>query len=316
MSTLNESVRRSNPIGAWFLRHAQVSVETIGRLVRTPIATLLTGLVIAITLALPALGHLTVQNARALSGGWQEAIDFSVFFTMETEQAAAEQLASIIAQRADVAAVRFVSAEEAAAGFGDDAGFAAALESLGENPLPHAVVVRPAAGASSALIDALRADLANLPEADIVQLDTAWVQRFHALLELVQRAVGLLAIFFAVAIIVVIGNTIRLDIENRRDEIVVVKLVGGSNGFIRRPFLYSGFLVGLVGGLLAIGLVWLALTLIDAPVQRLAGLYGGGFELRGLSLAETAIVGSAGAVLGWVGSFVATARHLRQIEPR
>ncbi|MEM8984595.1 MAG: permease-like cell division protein FtsX [Pseudomonadota bacterium] len=316
MSTLNESVRRSNPIGAWFLRHAQVSIETLGRLARTPIATLLTGLVIAITLALPALGHLTVQNALTLTGGWQEAIDFSVFFTTDTDEAAAQQLATIIEQRADVAAVRFVSAAEAAAGFGDDAGFAAALESLGENPLPHAVVVRPTAGASTAVIDALRADLASLPEADIVQLDTAWVQRFHALLNLAQRAVGLLAIFFSIAIIVVIGNTIRLDIENRRDEIVVVKLVGGSNGFIRRPFLYSGFLVGLLGGLLAIALVWLALTLMDAPVQRLAGLYGGGFALRGLSLAETAIVGSAGAVLGWLGSFVATARHLRQIEPR
>ena len=298
------------------LRHAQVATETVGRLVRTPLATLLTGLVIAITLALPAIGHLTVQNALSLTGGWAEAIDFSVFFTGDTDAAAAEQLAGLIGQRADVASVRFVSADEAAASFGDDDGFAEALASLGENPLPHAVVVRPVRGASEAVIDALRRDLASLPEADIVQLDTEWVRRFHALLDLAQRAVVMLAVFFAVAVVVVIGNTIRLDIENRRAEIVVVKLVGGSNGFIRRPFLYSGFLVGLTGGLLALALVVVALVLLQAPVQRLAGLYGSGFTLRGLTLAEAGIVVAAGAALGWIGSFVATARHLRQIEPR
>ena len=305
-----------NPVGAWLLRHAQVAIETVGRLVATPVASLLTGLVIAITLALPAIGHVAVQNALTLTGGWAEAIDFSVFFTAETDAAAAEQLARIIEQRADVENVRFVSAAEAAASFGDDAGFAAAIASLGENPLPHAVVVRPVRGAGEALIDALQRDLASLPEADVVQLDTEWVRRFHAMLDLVRRAIGMLAVFFAIAIMVVIGNTIRLDIENRRAEIVVVKLVGGSNGFIRRPFLYSGFVVGLLGGLLALALVLVALMLLEAPVQRLAGLYGSGFELRGLTLREAGLVVAAGAGLGWVGSFVATARHLRQIEPR
>ncbi len=316
MSTLGDNVQRSNPVSAWFVRHCQVAVATLGRLARTPIATALTCLVIAITLALPAIGHLTVQNALTLSGGWREAIDFSVFFTPGTDEADAAALAAIIEQRADVDSVRFVSATDAAASFGDDAGFAEALASLGENPLPHAVVVRPTAGASEALISALKSDLAGLPEADIVQLDTEWVRRFHAMLELAERAVTLLAIFLGIAIIVVIGNTIRLDIENRREEIVVVKLVGGSNGFIRRPFLYSGFLVGLGGGLLALLLVFATLAILEPPVQRLAGLYGSQFSLRGLTLNEIAIVGAAGAVLGWFGSLVATARHLRSIEPR
>lgn len=316
MSTLNESVRRSNPVGAWFVRHAQVSVATAGRLARAPVATFLTSLVIAITLALPAIGHLTVRNALSLTGGWAEAIDFSVFFTLETDVTAAEQLAAIIEQRADVESVRFVSADAAAAAFAEDEGFATALASLGDNPLPHAVTVRPVRGASEAVIDALRRDLAGLPEADVVQLDTEWVERFHAMLALAQRAVAMLAVFFALAIIVVIGNTIRLDIENRRAEIVVVKLVGGSNGFIRRPFLYSGFLTGLLGGLVALALVFIALALLQAPVQRLAGLYGASFALQGLAAAEAAIVASAGAVLGWLGSFFATARHLKAIEPR
>ncbi|MEL7537960.1 MAG: permease-like cell division protein FtsX [Pseudomonadota bacterium] len=316
MTALNESIKRSNPVAAYFTRHAQVAVATVGRLVRSPIATLLTGLVIAITLALPAIGHLTVQNALTLSGGWQEAVDFSVFFKTDTTEDTARQLAAVIEQRADVASVSFVSATDAAASFGADPGFAEALASLGDNPLPHAVVVRPAEGASEALIDALRNDLASLPEADIVQLDTEWVRRFHAILDLLQRTIAMLAIFFAIAIVVVIGNTIRLDIENRRDEIVVVKLVGGSDGFIRRPFLYSGFLVGLLGGLMALALVLIALAVLDEPVQRLSGLYGTGFTLRGLNLAETGIVAVSGALLGWIGSFVATARHLRQIEPR
>ncbi len=316
MSSLNEHYRRSNPVSAWFLRHAQVGMATLGRIAKAPFASLMTMLVIAITLALPAGLHLAVKNAMLLSGGWENAVDFSVYFQPELSEDDARNLGQLISQRADVESVRFVGANEALEEFKANAGFADALSRLDENPLPHALVVRPGAGTSQAVIDVLRQDLANLPETDLVQLDTAWVQRFHAILALIERGVTMVAVLLAVAVMIVIGNTIRLDIQSRREEIVVTKLVGASDGFIRRPFLYSGFVHGLAGGLLALLLIVAALSLLATPVQNLAGLYASGFSLKGLTPAESGLMVLAGAILGWMGAFIATARHLRSIEPK
>ncbi len=316
MSSLNDHYRRSNPVSAYVTRHLQVALATLGRIARAPFASFLTMLVIAITLALPAGLHLAVKNAMLLSGGWENAVDFSLYFKPATSEEDARNLGNIIAQRADVDSVRFVSADDALTEFKENAGFAGALASLTENPLPHALVVRPASIAGEATIGALRTDLANLPETDQVQLDTEWVSRFHAILALIERGVVMVAGLLGIAVMIVIGNTIRLDIQNRRDEIVVTKLVGASDGFIRRPFLYSGLVHGVAGGLLALALIWAGLYLLSEPVKTLAGLYASGFRLDSLSAQESGLLVATGAVLGWLGSFVATARHLRRIEPK
>lgn len=316
MPTLNDNVRRANPVAAYFSRHLQVAVAALGRIARAPLASLLTVLVISITLALPAALHLTVKNALLLSGGWESAVDFSVYFQPGLDEDAAKQLATVIAKRADVASVEFIGATEALKEFKASAGFGAALEGLDANPLPHALVVRPDASANETTIAVLKEDLQNLPETDLVQLDTEWVQRFLAILDLIERGVTIAAALLAIAVVIVIGNTIRLDIQNRQQEIVVTKLVGASNGFIRRPFLYSGLLFGLLGGIVALILLWVTLALMDEPVKALAGLYASGFSLRGLDPGESALLVSAGAVLGWLGSWIAAARHLRRIEPR
>ncbi len=146
----------------------------------------------------------------------------------------------------------------------------------------------------ASLTEALRA----LPEVDIVQLDTEWVTRFHAMLDVVRRIVLLAAGLFALGILVIVGNTIRLDIENRRDEIEVTKLVGGSNAFVRRPFLYNGVWYGLGGGLIAWLVVTVAVSLLAEPVQRIAGLYGSRFELAGLGPAGAAALVAGGMTLG------------------
>jgi cell division transport system permease protein len=150
---------------------------------------------------------------------------------------------------------------------------------------------------------------------DIVQLDTAWVSRFNAILDVVRRVVLLAAGLFALGILVIVGNTIRLDIENRRDEIEVTKLVGGSDGFVRRPFLYNGVWYGLGGGLVAWATVVVVIALLGEPVQRIAGLYGSSFQLRGLGLAGSAVLLAGGVLLGWLGSFIAATREIRGIEP-
>ena len=295
-------VRKSSPLSVWFVRHVSTCVGALGRLARQPFASLLTILVIAVTLALPAAMHLLVKNARALSGNWDNALDFSVYLQGDIDEQQAETLLNIVRQRADVESVTLVTKEQALAEFRDASGFGPAIDQLGRNPLPHTLIVRPSPSNTAMSMTLLQEELANLPETDFVQVDTEWVQRFHAILEIVQRAIGMGAGLLGAAIIVIIGNTIRLDIENRREEIEVTKLIGASNGFVRRPFLYSGLWYGLGGGLLALGLLAGGLHALEAPVSRLAGLYESSFAALSLDLRESLAIVGAGVFLGLTGS--------------
>jgi cell division transport system permease protein len=276
----------------------------------------MTILVIAVTLALPAALQLVIKNAQAISGGWANALDFSVYLKKTVSEADARRLAGIIEQRADVDQVMFISADEALAEFREKSGFGAALDQLKENPLPHTLVVRPGGSNTEKTMILLNEELANLPETDFVQADTEWVRRFHAILDIMERAVGIGAALLGAAILVIIGNTIRLDIQNRREEIEVTKLIGASNAFVRRPFLYTGFWYGLGGGLLALGLVSYGLYALKEPVARLSGLYNSRFEVLTLSPGESLLIIAAGVFLGLAGSWIATTRHMRRIEPR
>jgi cell division transport system permease protein len=177
-------------------------------------------------------------------------------------------------------------------------------------------MVRPSDNNSDESISLLREELGNLPETDVVQMDTEWVQRFHAILDILQRAGTMAAALLGAAVIVIIGNTIRLDIQNRREEIEVTKLIGASNAFIRRPFLYSGFWYGLGGGLLALALVFYGLSALEVPVSKLAGLYGNRYNLISLNFRECLFITGIGVFLGLAGSWTAATRHMRRIEPR
>ena len=281
---------------AWLRRHLLTAVAALGRLLRQPFASFLTILVIAVTLALPAAMHLLIKNVQSLSGSWASALDFSVYLAAGTSAEEASRLADLVGQRADVEEVTLIPADRALAEFKTASGFGAALDQLSDNPLPHTLVVRPSAANTARSIALLHEELSNLPEVDLVQADTEWVRRFHAILDIVERAVIIGSVLLGAAIVVIIGNTIRLDIENRREEIEVTKLIGASNGFVRRPFLYSGVWYGLGGGLLALLLV----------------AYG----LLALDFTESAAIVGAGVLLGLLGSWIAAARHMRRIEPR
>lgn len=308
--------RSAGPVSTWFLRHVSTAVGALGRLVRQPFASLLTVLVIAVTLALPAGMHLVIKNAQSLSSNWEHALDFSLYLKSDVSLEDASRLAGLIEQRADVAQVTLVSAEDAFEEFKSAAGFGAALDHLKRNPLPHTLVVRPSGANTEQSMTLLHEELGNLPESDLVQFDTDWVQRFHAILEILRRAITIAAVLLGVAIVVIIGNTIRLDIQNRREEIEVTKLIGASNAFVRRPFLYSGLWYGLAGGLLALALVRYGLYALEQPVGRLAGLYNSAFSILDLDLAESLIIIGVGVALGLAGSWLAAARHMRRIEPR
>lgn len=272
-------------------------------------------LVIAIALALPAGLRVIVNNVGSVSGSWQGAADFSVYLAEDVGDERAAALADEIRARDDVADVTLIDREQALADFRARSGFGAALDALEHNPLPHTLVVRPAGGASGS-VEALAQALSADPAVHLVQLDTEWVARLRAILELTSRVVDVVTVLLGLGVVLVIGNTIRLEINNRSVEIEVMKLVGGSDGFIRRPFLYLGFWYGLGGALVAALLIAAALALLRSPAAALAALYGSDFRLAGLSASQAALLLGGGALLGWAGAGLATARHLRAIEPR
>ena len=309
-------LRSSGALSIWFSRHTGTAAGSLGRLVKQPVSSLMIILVIAVTLALPAAIGIIVKNIQAVSGSWDNALDFSVYLKQDVSESDAGMLAELLQQRADVDDVELITAGEALDTFRQQSGFGDALDQLTENPLPHTLVVRPGPGNTSASMILLQEELANLPETELVQVDTEWVQRFHAILDIVQQAISIGSVLLAVAIVVIIGNTIRLDIENRREEIEVTKLIGASNAFVRRPFLWTGFWYGLLGSAVALGLIQYGLYLLQAPVARLAGLYQGNVAIAAMGLKESGVLIGVGVLLGLIASWFTAARHMRRIEPR
>ena len=303
-------------MSAWLTRHAQTSIGALGRLSQQKVATLFTTLVIGIALALPACLYLLVSNVETATNNWDRAVDLSVYLKMPSSADDAQKTAQRLRQRRDVAEVTVLLADEALKEFRRDSGFGPAIDALPSNPLPHSLIVHPRPEyATAPHLEELAADIRTLPSVELVQLDTAWVNRLQAILETIRRAVLLTAGFLAIGVMAIVGNTIRLDIQNRRAEIEVTKLVGGTDGFVRRPFLYSGVWYGLGGAIVAWLITAVVVGALRDPVRRIAGLYGSGFELSGLpASAIGALVGIA-VLLGWLGSYIAANRHLRDIEP-
>ena len=301
---------------AYFARHAQVLVGSLGRLVQQPVASLMTMAVIAIALALPLCLQVFLENAREATGRWSESFDLSVYLHRNAGGARADSIAKELRRRADVAVVRVVTAEQALAEFRAYSGFGAALDALKDNPLPITLVVTPSLAASTPDgTVALKRALAAVSDVESVQVDTDWIKRLQAMLDVLRNLVLLSGVLLGLGVMLVIGNTIRLDVANRRGEIEVMKLVGGTDSFARRPFLYSGIWYGLGGGLLALVVVAVATAVLARPVARLAALYGSNFRLEGLSLPLAATVLLTAALLGWAGAWFASTRHIRAIEP-
>lgn len=300
----------------YLLRHAQTFFYAIGQLSRTPLSTLMTTAVIAIALALPTGMHVLLKNLQGVLSGWDTAAQISLFLERDTSEQAALSLAERLRQHPAIAQVDYISAEAAMEEFRRLSGFGDALDALEENPLPAVLVVQPLLqekdpAALQALVEMLRAEAT----VDLAQLDMEWIERLYALMEIGKRGVMILALLLALAVMLVVGNTIRLMIQNRRDEIVIIKLIGGTDSFIRRPFLYTGFWYGLLGALLAFMMVELSLFTLAGPVNGLAVLYNSSFRLGGMDLGSTFSLLGGGLALGLAGSWLAVGRHLRQVEP-
>jgi cell division transport system permease protein len=272
--------------------------------------------VIGIALALPSGLHLLVDNVRELSSAWEGNASVSLFLADDISDEQAQAIKRQIDLRDDVAETRLIDRTQALDEFRRLSGFGEAIDLLDENPLPAVVLVRPKPHIEDPeAFAAMAEELQAYREIALAQVDLQWVERLRAITSTFERGVLILAVLLAAAVMLIVGNTIRLEIENRRSEIEVVKLVGGTDGFIRRPFLYEGLWYGLSGAVIALTLVLVALVLLDGPVQRLAGLYEAEFSLALADPLSFFGVLFGGPALGLLGAWLAVGRHLAQIQP-
>lgn len=301
---------------AWLVHHLMVLVGSIGFLFRQPLSTLMTSAVIAIALALPAGLYIALSNASAVSAGWDGSTQISLYLKSGVDEEQAGKLAARLRLNRDIERVAVISREEGLHEFQQLSGFGDAIAFLEINPLPVVVTVQPVVDPERPrAIDALLSTLEQEKQVEMAQLDMEWVQRLYALLEAGRRATLLIGGLLGLAVLLIVGNTIRLDIQNRREEIEVSKLIGASDAFIRRPFLYTGLLYGLTGGLLALLLITLSLYLLEAPVERLSLLYHSTYQLAGLTRSDSLSLLLISTLLGLSGSWIAVGRHLKDIEP-
>lgn len=300
----------------WFRLAGYSLVSSLGRLLRRPLAALMTVGVIAVSLALPAAFYAALVNLDRVSQAWHDAGEATVFMDRQADEARARALAGELEARPDVDTVRVKAPAEALSEFRRLSGFGDALDALEANPLPAVLILRPAERpADSGAARAWVAELEELPDVDFAQFDVTWLMRFNALIALAGRIVAVAGGLFALVVLLVVGNTIRLDIENRREEIEVHKLIGATDRFIRRPFLFTGFWYGTLGGAGAALVVGAILGLLGGPVARLAGTYESEFVLEGLGAAGSLALCAAGALIGLAGAWLAVGRHLARIEP-
>jgi cell division transport system permease protein len=301
---------------AWQQHHRLSAADSLARVLENPLSSAMTWLVIGIALALPTGLDVALDNIGSLSGNWDGPAQISLFLQDKVSEERATALQAEFADRADVAEARFVSRDAALEEFRNLSGFADVLASLDYNPLPHLILVSPRDGASQSGAAALRAELEAYPDVAQAVLDMEWLQRLNSLMELGRRLVLAVGGLLVLGVLLILGNTIRLAIESRREEIVIVKLVGGSNAFVRRPFLYTGLWYGVGGGVFAALLVAAALWFLRQPVDELARLYQSEFRLQGLGLMGGLNLVVLGGLLGLAGAWLAVARHLADIQPR
>jgi cell division transport system permease protein len=297
--------------------HLFTVVSSLGRLWRHPLNSLMTIGVIAIALALPAGLYSGLKNLRGLGSGWEELGDIALYLEPDTEALVAESLAEELTASAQFESVTLVTPEQGLASFAAVSGFTDTIETLPANPLPYVLVLRPGGDQRTASdLAELARQLVQRPEVELAQLDQEWLERFNGLINIAQRVVVVIGSLLAIAVLLVVGNTIRLDIQSRREEIAVTRLLGATDGFVRRPFLYGGLWLGGLGGLVAVALVAVGTLALAGPVSSLSETYDSQLSISGLTLIEGVQLTFFGASAGWLGSWLAVGRELSAIQPR
>lgn len=297
---------------AWINAHQQALLLVLKKLQAAPLANLIMIGVIGVTLSLPAGLYLIIENLRSATGDIKTEPQLTLFLESDSNAADVKEIEQRLATQPALRDFQFLGREAAWRALQEKNGLNDALAGLQKNPLPDAFVVH-ARNADPAAVEALQQELANWPHVEHAQVDAAWVKRLYALLQLGNKAVLILTGLLGFALFAIIGNTIRLQILTQREEIEVSKLIGATDRFIRRPFLYAGTLHGLLGGVMAWLILWVALYIFNLSVSDLARLYASDFELQPLDLdGSLALICGAG-LLGWLGSWSAVTRHLSRL---
>jgi cell division transport system permease protein len=313
---MRNSPHKSSRIRSYFGHHLRASFATLGRLYAQPVATLMTVAVIAIALALPTGLYIALTNVGQISSGWDGSTQISLFLHTEVSTDDAKKLMQRLQQHKNISKVEFIDKDTGLAQFKEISGFGDALKYLDVNPLPIVLVIHPRVQANAPdQTTALVQELGKNPLVELAQLDVQWVKRLYSFLAIANRSILVISTMLAIAVLLVIGNTIRLDIQNRREEIEVSKLIGASDAFIRRPFLYTGLWYGIIGGVLAWIITLISLALMEDPIHKLALLYHSDFRLNGLGMTNTLMLVAISCLLGLSGSWLAVSRHLQEIEP-
>lgn len=299
---------------AWLRHHARALTGTLRKLVAFPFATAFNVMVLGIALALPAGLYVGIANLQSAARNAAPEPQLTVFMALDATPADVREIDTRLKKHAPVAHLRYVPREQALEEMKRASGMAGITDGLGQNPLPDAFVI-DARDSSPSALQGLRAELAGWPKVASVQLDAEWAQRLDAVLRLGRLALMLLATLLAFALVAVTFNTIRLQILTQREEIEVATLIGATPAFVRRPFLYFGALLGLLGGLAACALVWIALSVLNGALTELSLLYGARWTLRYLSPVDAASLLIFAAALGLLGAWLSVARHLADAKP-
>ncbi len=313
-STSNVSIKAR--LLAWKKDHQRVSQDSFRRLLKDPVNSLITWLVIGIALALPVGLYVALGNVQELSTRWDGDAQISLFLDQKVSKSSEQRLIKQLKTWEEIETVHVISKQQGLKEFQAISGFSDALVYLDDNPLPTVIELVPTAVFSEVnKAEALLIKLQKIPQVELAKLDLQWIQRLTAMLAVGQRLALGLVILLSMGVLLVIGNTIRLEIENRRDEIIVTKLVGATDAYVRRPFLYTGFWYGLGGGLFSSIIIAVGLTLLNKPVSTLAGLYDSDYLLLGLSLSDMLSLWVMAALLGFCGAWFSVAKHLETMEP-
>ncbi len=299
----------------YLILHLRAALNSLGQLSQKRVATLANIIVIAIALALPAAFYLAIQNISDASRGLGESTQLTVFLQADVDQSSAEKLSKKINQRVDITDVNIISKEQGLDELKDYSGFGETISALDKNPLPIVLQVQPTEQLNSANeLDQLMAELRQFPAVDLVQLDLMLVERLRAMVNIGHRVAWILGVLFCLAVIFIVGNTIRLELQTRHDELEITKLMGATNRFVRRPFLYTGAWLGLFGSIIACIIVAGIYAAIQSPADQLSGLYESAFQLQFLTAGELFALLLTGILAGILGAWMSASRHLQRID--
>lgn len=303
----------TKPIQTYFKNHWDSLLISFSKLMSSRVGTCMTLIVIAIALALPTSLLVLLQNAKHLSQGWNDSDQVVLYLKMGTTPDQTQALLNQIKTQPGVANVQYISPQQGLAEFKKQADFQDALQSLTNNPLPGVLLVQPNNALQPAQIQQLMNNFQQMQQVDLAQFNMQWAKRLAGIVDLAKRLVIALGLLLGIGILFIIGNTVHLSLQKYRREIEVFKLVGATNAFIRRPFLYTGILYGLGGSIIAWFLVFVLVWALTAPTHQLANLYSSQFHLQGLNFISSIILIAAGVLLGLLGAQLAVGKHLRDV---